>query len=164
MDERVAAVGNPQPDRSGRLGLAPEAAVGAVALLVGADVVGGGGGVVRVSAGEKLVECLGVPLGPLGLEDRPLVEIEVQPPQGVEDLVDVLRRGPRPVGIFDPQHEGAAVAPRQQPVVQRRSRAADVQCPGRGWSKSDSQGHEPSMLIGAHVSPAGGLPHAVGGV
>ena len=43
----------------------------------------------------------------------------------------------------------------EQPVVERRARAADVQRAGR--RRSEANPHEAAMLIGAHVSPAGGL-------
>ncbi len=100
-------------------------------------------------------------VGALGLEDRPLVEVEVQPAQRVEDLLHVLRRGALAVGIFDAQHECAALAAGQQPVVQRGAGSADVQRARWGRSKSNSHGHRHSMLIGAHVSPAGGLAKAI---
>ena len=44
-------------------------------------------------------------LGSLGLEHRPLVPVEVQPAQRVEDLLDVLGCRSLAIGIFDPQHE-----------------------------------------------------------
>ena len=162
VDDRLAVVGHAQAHRAGLLGLAAEAAIGAVALLVGLDVVGGRGRVVGVAVGEQLLERLAVALRALGLEDRPLVPVELQPAQRIEDLLDVLRRRALAVGIFDPQHERAILALGQQPVVQRRAGAADVERPGRGWSKANAHGDVlSSMLIGAHVSPAGGLPKAV---
>ena len=96
-----------------------------------------------------------------GLEDRPLVPVEVQPAQRVEDLLDVLGGRSLAVGIFDPQHERAALAAREQPVVERGSGAADVERPGRGWSKANAHERPAPMLIGAHVSNAGGLAKAV---
>ena len=107
-------------------------------------------------------------LGALGLEHRALVPVEVQPPQRVEDLLHVLRCRSLAIGIFDPQHErpglaGGAVrlAAGEQPVVQGRPGTADVQCPGRGWSEANAHDLQNRMLIGAHVSNAGGLPRAV---
>ena len=85
--------------------------------------------------GQQLGHDLGVAVGALGLEDRALVVVEVEPLQGIEDLVDVLGRRALPVGIFDAQDEGASLPARQQPVVQRRPRAADVQ--GPGWGRSE---------------------------
>ena len=42
---------------------------------------------------------------PLDLADRPLVPVELQPAQGVEDLLDVLRSGALAVGVLDPQDQ-----------------------------------------------------------
>ena len=98
-----------------RLGLAAEAALGAVPRLVGLDVLGRRLRAVGVPALEQLLERLAVALGALALEDRPLVPVELQPAQRVEDLLDVLRRRALAVGILDAQHELAAA---------RRARAA----------------------------------------
>ena len=73
--------------------------------------------------------------GALRLEDRSLVPVELEPPQGVEDLFYVPGSGALTVGIFDPQHERAGRAvvsgtPGQQPVVERGPGAADVERPG----------------------------------
>ena len=91
-----------------------------------------------MAVGEQLGNDLGVALRALGLEDRALVIVELEPAQRVEDLLDVLGRRALAVGIFDAQHEGAPLAPSQQPVVQRRPRAADVQGPGWGRSKANT--------------------------
>ena len=57
----------------------------------------------------------------------------------------------------------AARAAGDQPVVQCRPRAADVQrARGRRREPDPHAGHRPSMLIGAHVSTAGGLVKAHG--
>src|SRR4051812_49748184 len=50
-----------------------------------------------------------------------------------------LRRRALAVGVLDPQHERAARLTREQPVVQCRPRAADVQRPGRRRSEADPQ-------------------------
>ena len=107
-------------------------------------------------------------LGSLGLEHRALVPVEVQPAQRVEDLLHVLGGRSLAIGIFDPQHERPGLAVRairlaagQQPVVQGRPGTADVQCPGRGWSEANAHDLQTLMLIGAHVSNAGGLDRAV---
>src|SRR5919199_1246120 len=100
-------------------------------------------------------------LGALRLQDRPLVPLELQPAQGVEDLLDVLGRRAFTVGIFDAQEERAAGPARQQPVVERGPRAADVQRAGRGRSEAKPHGGAAAMLVGAHVSPAGGPARAI---
>src|SRR4029079_19027719 len=48
----------------------------------------------------------------------------------------------------------------QKPVVQCRPRIADVRCASRRRRKTNTHAHHP-MLIGAHVSPAGGPANAV---
>ena len=68
-----------------------------------------------------------VGVAPLGLRDRPLVPVELEPAQRVEDLLDVLGRRALAVGVLDAQDELAALAAREEPVVQCRPRAADVQ-------------------------------------
>ncbi len=110
-------------------------------------------------------------VGPLGLEDRVAVPVELEPVERLEDLLDVLRRGALAVGVLDAQDErplGRAAG--QEPVVQCRPRAADVQGAGRRWgephahewTQDASKRKRPDpMLIGAHVSPAGGPAKAV---
>ena len=66
-------------------------------------------------------------LGALGLEDRAFVPLELEPAQRVEDLLDVLGRRALAVGVLDPQHERAPLAAGQEPVVERRAGAADVE-------------------------------------
>src|SRR5207248_9091119 len=65
------------------------------------------------------------------------------------------------VGVLDPEDERAPGPAREEPVVQCRPRAADVERPGRRRSEADPHalGHT-AMLIGGHVSPAGGLVKA----
>ena len=94
----------------------------------------------------------------------PSSQSELQPPQRVEDLLDVLGSRSLAVGIFDAQHERAALpllAASQQPVVEGSAGAADVQRASRGWSKANAHERDVTMLIGAHVSNAGGLTNAV---
>src|SRR5438445_288338 len=99
--------------------------------------------------------------GVLRLEERPLVPVELQPPQGVENLLHVLRGRSLAIGIFDPQHENATLTAREQPVVQRGPGAADVERTCRGWSKANAHEKRIPMLIGAHVSQSGGLAKAI---
>ena len=47
-----------------------------------------------------------------------------------------------------------------KPVEKSGAGAADMEGPRRGWSKANTHGDN-WMLIGAHVSPAGGLPKAI---
>ena len=62
---------------------------------------------------------------------RPLVPVEAEPAQAVENALDHRLRRPLDVGVLDAQHEHAAMPARKQPVEQRRPGAADVQVAGR---------------------------------
>ena len=68
----------------------------------------------------------------------PLVPIEPEPAQAVENPFDHLRRRSLDVGVLDAQHEHAAVTTREQPVEERRARAADVEVAGRRRSEANS--------------------------
>ena len=81
----------------------------------------------------------GAALGVLALVDRPLVPVDPQPLERVEDLLDVLRRGALAVRVLDPEHELPVRAAGQKPVVQCRARAADVQL--AGWRRREANSH-----------------------
>ena len=141
------------------------------ALLERLDLVGAGGRAVGVAGGEQLLDDLGVAVGALGLEDRLAVPVEPEP-------VAARRRSARRSRASSARgrcprcaaRARAAVAAGQQPVVQCRPRAADVQGAGRRRSEPHAHGghsmppndeRPDPMLIGAHVSPAGGPANAV---
>jgi hypothetical protein len=67
---------------------------------------------------------------------RPLVPVEAEPAQAVEDPFDHLVRRALDVGVFDAQDEHAAEPPREKPVEKRGTRAADVQVAGRRGSEA----------------------------
>ena len=69
---------------------------------------------------EQLLESLGVPLRPLGLEDRPLVPVEVQPAQRVQDL---LREAGLDctVTMMATTMQAAPVNPKNSAAVKRRA-------------------------------------------
>ena len=125
-----ALVGHPQPDGALALVLAAEAGV-AVGRLEGLDLLGTRGGAVGVTAGDQLLDDLGVAVAALGLEDGVAVPVELEPAQRLEDLLDVLRassargRCPR-CAARTPRR-----APGQEPVVQCRPRSTDVERAGR---------------------------------
>ena len=74
-------------------------------------------------------------------DERPFVPVEAEPAQAVENAVDHFRRRSLDVGVFDAQHEDAAVPAREEPVEEGRAGAADVQVTGRRWSEADARGH-----------------------
>src|SRR5205085_4899575 len=114
-----------------------------------------------VAVSEQPRQRLGGAVGAGGLEGRPRVPVEPQPAQRVEDLLHVLGGGALPVCIFDPQYEHPVLPAREQPVVKGRPRATDVQRAGWGRGEADPDARHSPMLIGAHVSQAGGLQKAV---
>ena len=69
---------------------------------------------------------------------RPLVPVETEPAQAVENAVDHFARRSLGVRVFDAQHERAAVPAREEPVEQRRAGAADVQVTRRRRGKTDA--------------------------
>src|SRR5688500_4993765 len=97
---------------------------------------------------ELLCRCA-VTIEPFGLKVRrvrsanlrPLVPIDAEPPQSVEDTGDHFRLVSLDVGVFDAQDEAAAVAARVQPVEQRSPGAADVQVTGRGRGEAETRSH-----------------------
>ena len=79
---------------------------------------------------------LRVALGALRLAQRPLVPVEPQPLQRLQDLGDRLVGGALAIRVLEPQDE--RVLRRlagQEPVVECRSRAADVGTPS-GWART----------------------------
>ena len=111
LDDRLALVGHPQADRRPRVvdRLAAVAAVGAVLGLPGLDLLGGRRVAVGGAGLEQPRERGLVALAARDLGDRPLVPVELQPAQRVEDLLDVLLGRALAVGVLDPQHQLAAL-------------------------------------------------------
>ena len=93
-DDCLAIVGNPEPNgRIGRIGRCAAVPATGVRVAELADVGAGRGVAVCLAGGEQVLEPLSVPWRPLGLADRPLVPVELEPAQGVEDLLDVAGGG-----------------------------------------------------------------------
>ena len=66
----------------------------------------------------------------------PLVPVETEPSQPVEDPADHVGRRPLHVGVFDAQDERAPVAPRIEPVEQGCAGTAHVEVAGRRWGEA----------------------------
>src|SRR5262249_582967 len=80
-------------------------------------------------------------------DDRPFIPVEAEPSHPFENALDHFVRRALGVGVLDAQDEDAAVTPREEPVEERRSRAADVKITGRGRSESNAgSGHGRQML------------------
>src|SRR5882672_707366 len=104
--------------------------------------------VVRVTARDQLFRHRAIAIEPLGLKVRrvrtvdlrPLVPVESQPPQAIENPFDHVVRRPLDVRILDAQHEHPAQTTGEEPVEERGTRPADVQIPGGRGSKADARG------------------------
>ena len=134
-DHDRAVVGDAQAHRALPLVLAAEAAV-AVLGVPGLDLVAAGGRAVGEPVVDQLLHDLGVAVAALGLEHGLLVPVELEPAQGVEDLLDVLGGRALAVGVLDPEQGPAAAAAGEEPVVQCRPRTPDVQGARRRGSES----------------------------
>src|SRR5688500_6475875 len=116
---------------------------------------------------DERVRVLAVFLLALRLEVRrmraadvgPLIPVETEPAQAVDDAGDHLPRRALRVGVLDAQHERAAMPPREQPVEERRARAADVQVAGRGWSETNANGHQAIVLRASRLAPRASLKY-----
>src|SRR5687767_7634357 len=82
----------------------------------------------------------------------PLVPIETQPAETIQNPPDHVRRGPLDVGVFDAEHERAAVPARVEPVEERGAGAADVEVAGRRGSKTNTR--QGAHHVGAHYVAA----------
>src|SRR5581483_6596734 len=71
----------------------------------------------------------------------PLVPVDAEPAEAVEDRLQRGRVIAVFVGVVDAQDELAAVLAREQPVEQRRALPADVQVAGRARGKTGTN-HE----------------------
>ena len=120
---------------------------------------------VGVPARQQSRGVLPVEVGPLALpvgteraaDVRPLVPIEAEPAQDIDDPLLGSFDIAVAVGVLDAEQEGAvpSLAPglpvRQQPVEERGAGAADVQQPGRARREPDADGRG----VGGGVSHQG---------
>ena len=90
VDDGRAVVGHVQPHGALTLVAAAKATLGAVLGLERLDVVAGGGGAVGEARVEQALQDLAVAIGARDLADRPFVEVEPEPRERLEDLLDVL--------------------------------------------------------------------------
>jgi len=80
----------------------------------------------------------------------PLVPVQPQPAQRVEQLQVALLAVPGGIGVLDPEHEGAAVVAGVRPVEQRGADQADV----RGAGRRRAEPH-PDRRVGRLTHDAG---------
>ena len=148
LDDGLALRGYPQAE--GALGEPPVAAAPRVAkglapplggLALGLELRGRAVAVVGPALGQEAPGVGPVNVQPLGLPvagcRRPLVPVEVEPAQRLEDRLDRLLRRPVPVGVLDAEDEDAAVMPGEEPVEEGGARAPHVEVAGRARRESD---------------------------
>ena len=156
VDHGLPLVGGAEANRRPLPGPRLAAVSGATVVgLPGAHLLGGRRVGIGASGVDQLGDSLAMGIGSLGLAQRPLVPVELEPAQRVEDLLDVLGGRALAVGVLDPQHQRSAGPARREPVIECGPRPADVQGPGGRRCESDSRGGAHQLLIGAHVSTAG---------
>src|SRR5699024_5794274 len=132
---------------------------GAVAFF---DLLGAREGFVRVAGLQELRGDVGVDVHPLGLPVRavraadlhPLVPVQPEPAEGVEELFVGLLRVPRRIGVFDPEDELPAGVAGVGPVEQGGSDQPDVRgAGGRGAKAYAYFTHDAPSLLAPPASP-----------
>ena len=86
----------------------------------------------------------------------PLVPLQAEPVQAVEDVLLELDRAAGDVGVLEPEDEGAADVPGVEEVEQSRPGGADVERPGRARGDPDAGdgvGHRPIVAAAPRLSP-----------
>ena len=127
---------------------------GLLGRAVGGQLLGRAVAVVGLVLAEQPLGGLRVERQPLHLAIRPertaggqaghlwpLVPLEAQPVQPVEDVALELDRRAGHVGVLEPQHERAAHVAREEEVEERRPRRPDVQRAGRAGRDATADGH-----------------------
>ncbi len=83
------------------------------------------------------IQTLRLEIWPVGTTDPwPFIPVEAEPAEAVENAFDHLIRRSFDVRVLDAQHEDTSGAPREEPVEQRRARAANVQV--ASWRRSEA--------------------------
>src|SRR6185436_6829101 len=82
------------------------------------------------------------------LIERPLVPIDAEPGEPVQNRLDRLGGGTGAIGVLDAQDEGAPVMPCVEVAEQGRSRAANVQKAGRAGGKTRPDRHGAWLCAG----------------
>ena len=112
------------------LGCAP-AVVGVPQL----DELAGGGLIQRESLGLAVWTARSTLVGPL-------VPVQTEPVQRVEDLALAVGHVATAIGVFDAQHELTTTLPRQRGVEQRHVGGPDMRIAGRRGCDTDADGHQ----------------------
>jgi hypothetical protein len=101
---------------------------------------------IRMAAVQQFIRVGRVEVKPFGLAIRPvqaadvgpLVPVEAEPPQILENAGFRLARRALGVGVLDAENERAVLAVRKQPVEQRRARVAHMEVAGGAGGETNS--------------------------
>jgi hypothetical protein len=86
------------------------------------------------------MEPLRLPIRSVQAADvRPLVPVEAEPAEILEDAVLGLARRALGIGVLDTEDERAVLAVRDQPVEERRTRVAHMKL--TRWTRSETDSH-----------------------
>src|SRR3989449_621517 len=170
VHDRRARVRDPEAERPGiqaAVAAPPRVAESLLARLGGPPLalqeLGRAVAVVGAARGAQSLGVVTVDRKPLGLavarRRRPLVPVEAEPLEGLEDRGDVLVGRARTVGVLDPEDEGPAVVARVEPVEQRGARAPDVEVSRRARLEAHTDGaaHVRTTVNGA-LTTSGSRP------
>ena len=125
------------------------------------DFIGGAGAAVGRSRLEHPARRPGVHLHPLGLAVGPLVPVEAEPFERLEDCTVVLFGRALPVGVLDAEDGRPARVACEKPVEKGGSRSPDMKVPCVRGGETDADGFVHDFSIGSvrHLTgSAGGQP------
>ena len=111
------------------------------------ELVGCGITAIGLSFIEQAARRLSVARETRELAHRLIVPVKPEPRKAVENRGDRVVGGAAPVGILDPQQEPASVVPGEQPIEQRRPRAADVEKSRRRRGEAGDDRHGGSSEV-----------------
>ena len=101
---------------------------------------------IGAAGGEHRARDLGVPCAALRLMHDIAVPMQAKPIEPVDDRVHRLARRARAIGVLDPQAEQAGMMLREQPIEERRARAANVKEAGGRGGEADDDGHDRAVF------------------
>lgn len=105
---------------------------------------------ISLAATEQFLDPGSMELDSVRLEEGPLVPVDAEPAEPVEDRLDRFGSGALTVGVLDPENELSPMTAREEVAEKRRAGAADVEIPrGAGCETTADFRHERSKLTTA---------------
>ena len=170
LDRGLALARRPEPDhrvdsgrRFGRIAVAPATVIehrpsfGLGALAHFGELLRCGITVIGFALVEQAVRRLDMAREAQKLAYRLTIPVKPEPGEAVIDRRDRFFGETAAVGVLDPEQEPAAVTAREQPVEQRRPRAADMEKPGRRGGEAGDDRHGGSSAVRLLGAVAGRL-------